>query len=429
MLKVYTPRHQPDEVWVAIRCPKRNMMRRLSLFLGPLAMYWCLWNLRLTALYTTLPLSAQQQERMASGMESTTDSRRTASQHAATKATTEVDNTKPVLSTRNVLRMTELADRTQRTFFNQDDYRNVTNCPSHLAEDDVQVTLVTQLSTHRLWLAKEICTRWTQAPIVMLVYFPDEELFANISAPFREEIAAACPQVNLLYAVNDDANQTLYPINLLRNLALEAAQTSHVLLADADFLPSSELSDEIQTALGVRQQARQHLQIPKDDLDALVVPAFEFQFQWKSRQQAFLKDPAELSHLIPRSFQTLKECVNSTSCTVFHEKHYPSGHRSTRTHEWLREEWYETLDKESTPEETSFRDIRHVRCSKSISNKTHRVALIYPSPLTIFVAQSCLQWIPPFGSPTLSCAGVHRERPLPRNEWLLSTTNASSVMG
>jgi hypothetical protein len=385
MLKVYTPRHQPDEVWVAIRCPKRNLVRRLSIIVAPLVMFWSLWNLRLTHLYTAVPLTTQQHERFVSGIDSRTDSSSARPERQASmKATLEADNTKPVLTTRNTVRMTELTDRTQRTFFNQDDYRNVTNCPSHLAEDNVQVTLCTQLSTHRLWLAKEICTRWTQTPIVMLVYFPNEVIFANISEPFREEIEAACPQVNLLYAVNDDANQTLYPINLLRNLALEAAQTSHVLLADADFLPSSDLSDEIQGALQVRQQARRHLQIPKDDLDALVVPAFEFQFQWKSRQEAFLKNPTELSHLVPRTFHTLKECIDTSSCKVFHEKHYPAGHSSTRTHEWLQEEWYEDP-------ETPFRDIRHVRCSKSFSNNIHRIAPIHPSSLTMFDAQSGVQ--------------------------------------
>lgn len=35
--------------------------------------------------------------------------------------------------------------------------------------------------------------------------------------------------------------QELYPVNQLRNLALENVRTSHVLLTDIDFIPSKEL--------------------------------------------------------------------------------------------------------------------------------------------------------------------------------------------
>ena len=271
----------------------------------------------------------------------------------------------------NVFRLSQLrAARSTREVANQDEYIHMNSCPSNIPQDDLRTTLVTQLDAQRLWLATEICSRWTD-PLVLLVYFANEEAFAEISATFQKGIATTCPHATSLFVVNDSFEPTLYPINLLRNLALEAAQTSHVLLTDADFLPSEDLSVEINDALRVRKTARKQLNTPAGSLDALVVPAFQFEFREKDKHEMFLKNPPNLAHLIPRQFDNLRDCVNSTTCMVFHEKHYPQGHSSTRTHLWLQKEWYQTFQ----AGDNKVKDISSVPC---MDNQHYEPYLVLP---------------------------------------------------
>lgn len=171
--------------------------------------------------------------------------------------------------------MSDLSFRKQRNFLSQDSFRNHTSCPANLPTETIQTTLVTQLSTDRLWLAREICARW-QDPIVMVVFFASQSTFTDLSVSFSNEMAAACPHVDLVLVVDDSPSNhyTTYPINVFRNLGLEAVKTSHVLVSDADFLPSEDLSAEIGPALQVRESAREQLRTPESDLDALVVPVF-----------------------------------------------------------------------------------------------------------------------------------------------------------
>ena len=265
-------------------------------------------------------------------------------------------------SLKATLLMTDIQEtRTVRTFWNQDDFRNDTSCPADFEQDEIRTTLFTQLSTQRLWLAGEICSRWKD-PIFTVVYFPDEKSYADIGASFLQDIESKCPHLELLFVVNDAGEDTLYPINLLRNLALGGVRTSHVLMHDADFLPSKDLAGDISSALKIRSRARVELAIPYESRDALVVPAFQFEFQKNSEQATFLQNPIEMAHLIPRNFDSLKECINTTTCSVFHEKHYPQGHSSTRTHVWLENEWYDEVD---TPNGTQVQDIKHVLCLDS----------------------------------------------------------------
>ena len=64
----------------------------------------------------------------------------------------------------------------------------------------------------------------------MVVYFADADIYANLTASFLKGIDSECPQLELVFVVNDLDETTLYPINLLRNIALEGIRTSHFLL-------------------------------------------------------------------------------------------------------------------------------------------------------------------------------------------------------
>jgi hypothetical protein len=74
----------------------------------------------------------------------------------------------------------------------------------------------------------------------------------------------ACEHVHVkFYGAIPKSN---YPVNFMRNRAIDGVSTSHYLMLDADFLPSSNLRSALQ------DQADIYL---ANDTAALVVPAFE----------------------------------------------------------------------------------------------------------------------------------------------------------
>ena len=78
-----------------------------------------------------------------------------------------------------------------------------------------------------------------------------------------------------------------YPINMLRNLAIEAVKTSHFWLADMDMWPSCYLSKNGWRIVGLREALMElpSNELARDDL-AVIVPAFELKGaesgSWKS---------------------------------------------------------------------------------------------------------------------------------------------------
>ena len=77
----------------------------------------------------------------------------------------------------------------------------------------------------------------------------------------------------VLYNASDNS---VYPINALRNLAIENVKTTHFWLADMDMWPSRKPLWEVWQVEGLREAL---MALPKDQLArsdlAVIVPAFE----------------------------------------------------------------------------------------------------------------------------------------------------------
>jgi glycosyltransferase-like protein LARGE len=91
--------------------------------------------------------------------------------------------------------------------------------------------------------------------------------------------------------------QDFYPINYLRNVALQFANTDYVFLSDIDFLPGSEAYATLKKAVSHFFQEGQNNN--EDDggggKKALVVPAFETQ---RYRLDDFPRTKADVVHLL-----------------------------------------------------------------------------------------------------------------------------------
>lgn len=270
-----------------------------------------------------------------------------------------MDNNNSVITTR------------MRTLENTHQHHLQSQCPRNLDETQMATTLVTQTTLDRLQLLQETCLRWT-SPIVSTVYITPTEN-KNSWKQIVEKYEKMCSHMVLIpyVALNDEERDNAYPINALRNIGLDAVKTSHILLIDADFIPSVDLDKGVKKAIDMVKEkgtarfgigpsmssyskphsnsdngndndnasgtskgsadpssensissritaAMHHLTtVPHRNIDrhhhALVVPAYERKFD-KSFSCGNLQDclqfTLEDAEFIPRSMESLSKCVN-----------------------------------------------------------------------------------------------------------------------
>ena len=211
-------------------------------------------------------------------------------------------------------------------------------CPELSSMSEPSVSLVMQSTLDRLWLLEETCERWKD-PIVLVVYINNDELdrIGEQNKPWMNAFDwdEKCPQVTIIPYFGDESEETRqYPVNKLRNVGLDALQTTHFMVVDVDFVPSETLGSAIRDNFSSLEGHR----------DALVVPAFERKNDEQHRCDTIAKCQELLredSDFIPSDFNHLRECVHKEECIVFQSDVNWEGHYTTRSDTWLRGEWYE----------------------------------------------------------------------------------------
>ena len=168
-----------------------------------------------------------------------------------------------------------------------------------------QVTLVSQLSMDRLQMLGPLCHYW-RGPLSVSVYASDAEtvkLFNHVTSHkcFQRRTDFA---LHIVYV-----ESPLYPVNYLRNVALDHLSTKYALLLDIDFLPMPDLHDYLLEATRVLGAEKR----------ALVVPAFE-------------------THLyrleLPQTKAELLEMMQAQHVNPFRHKEWPKGHQPTNYEHW-----------------------------------------------------------------------------------------------
>jgi hypothetical protein len=283
-----------------------------------------------------------------------------------------------------------------RQLNNQEIHHMNSQCERDITSTEFATTLVTQTTLDRLILMQETCHRWS-SPIVAVVYITSQELTDQWNTILKQ-YSEQCNHMRLIpYVAKDEEERShTYPINAMRNTALDEVKTSHVLLIDADFIPSVDLDkgieksirivmeqdkleeqreDEIKVEtnlliakkiLGTKQEGRQKMRDNMDSspmifkdtyLHALVVPAYERKVKSLLCQdfEDCLKLTRQNPEFMPRSMQSLSQCVNAnptpkiqkgnmtatdvlkqSKCIVFHSDYYIKGHGNTKSEEWLK---------------------------------------------------------------------------------------------
>lgn len=255
-----------------------------------------------------------------------------------------------------------------RTLDNADTYPSTSSCPAGIEDDaSIRTTLVLQCSLNRVYKLEEHCKRYKD-PIVAVVTVTDEERRRAAADSDGDAVAKElkdwvggvhCPQMTLIeYRVDDDqqSQPENYPVNLLRNVGLDYAATSHVLLADVDFIPSMNLQDTIRATLKERRELRRKLandgdgsggaqSLPAEDNEAIVVPAFERKVPCQPKSWCRCATEHECMQLlrenetfIPRTFDELNSCVKAKptqQCIVFRSYIKLASHSTTKSREWM----------------------------------------------------------------------------------------------
>ena len=171
---------------------------------------------------------------------------------------------------------------------------------------DNDVTLVTQISADRLPILNSLIEHWV-GPISLAVYCTDNSAwqlwqYLQVSTILRARNNVA---IHVVYKEGK-----LYPLNYLRNVALNAVSTSYVFLSDGDFLPMYRLHSYLKNAAKVL--------LNNVHKRALVVPAFE---------------AMEYNYRFPTSKKDLITEWSKGSIQVFH-KDWSKGHGPTNYKKW-----------------------------------------------------------------------------------------------
>lgn len=171
------------------------------------------------------------------------------------------------------------------------------------------VTLVTQLSMDRLPMLGPLCEQWN-GPMSVALYASDAESQQFLLNLYSAESSTlqTC-RGTALHIVYKEGQ--FYPVNYLRNVALENVKTPYVFLTDIDFLPMPDLYSYIKEAIRVLGMA--------DSRRALVIPAFEtllYKFDFPNDKTELLKMLAD----------------NTVYSFRYHV--WPKGHSPTNYEHW-----------------------------------------------------------------------------------------------
>ncbi len=276
------------------------------------------------------------------------------SKKANTRYQKEISGTSRHLTVKGGIYIAEDADANEpgailplRTLDNMYDLgANFSSCDA--SQTPTGTTLVVQTSIDRMWILQETCSRWSSDPIVATVFVPhsssnpqdEEQILLTELETTSQKLLKECPNLTLVRYEADhiESLQGRYPVNRLRNVALDLVQTSHVLMMDVDFVPSRDLARLVGAAIQSSNESGVHR--------ALVVPAFEKKAPKSCNDSTepakcmsnFLKDD---SSFLPQTFEELQECNEEKECVVFQSEFNWDGHSTTDSGSWIRKVWYE----------------------------------------------------------------------------------------
>jgi len=198
----------------------------------------------------------------------------------------------------------------------------------------INFTLATQATPERLWMLKWICRRWP-GPVVIAVYTSRVKI-----VPKEPECGDRVDYRVVAAPADVFARHSAYPVNRLRNLAVERVKTSHFLLCDVDLWPDASLLRRLDALAAASPD------LFRDPQRAVVVPAFAREVKTECSSSTAASDSLSAYRMreceieaarMPASFAQLKECIMRKECHIF-DRYNQDGHGTTDYKAWLRQD-------------------------------------------------------------------------------------------
>eukprot|EP00056_Hartaetosiga_gracilis_P016409 m.4916 g.4916 ORF g.4916 m.4916 type:complete len:628 (-) comp4062_c0_seq1:695-2578(-) len=194
----------------------------------------------------------------------------------------------------------------------------------HKLETPPLLSIATQVSLDRMSLLNFLPEVW-KGGLGLAVYHEDGEALEWIDKYVQKTVSnsGVGDEQARLWNISLSLGQTEqpYPINTLRNIAMELVASPFVLSLDADFLPSRSLSESFATALASRLKGGKK-NTPKV---AFVVPAFELVVG--DRATFAVGD-------FPVDKFALLQAINEGTITPFRQRASPKSHLATNYAKW-----------------------------------------------------------------------------------------------
>lgn len=184
--------------------------------------------------------------------------------------------------------------------------------------DGNDVTLVAQLSMDRAQMVEALCEQW-EGPISLAMYMSDSEVQQFLGYAQTSKILSERRNIGYHIVYRDGH---FYPINHLRNVALQQVVTPYVFLTDIDFLPMAGLYEYLKRSIVTIGMGPPMASSSEHTAQrALVVPAFEtllYRIQ-------FPKTKAELTRML-----------NFGKLFTFRYHVWTKGHAPTNFQKWAQ---------------------------------------------------------------------------------------------
>jgi hypothetical protein len=129
--------------------------------------------------------------------------------------------------------------------------------------DRHEVSVLTQLTLDRFDTLIALAERWS-GPLSVALYVPKAEYFVSEVKRRHQESEPLRRFADIHIIYEEDVR---YPVNHLRNLALQNARTQYVIMLDVDFIPNPQMHGQLRKAAEQLEDSNER--------EALVVPAFE----------------------------------------------------------------------------------------------------------------------------------------------------------
>ena len=207
------------------------------------------------------------------------------------------------------------------------------------------ITAVTQISadTVKLQRLKDLASRWSANDddggyISVAIYMPDDVAANNTSKRLQtyfQENSALFKRTVVQLVIDERPKEDTdksngpspneYPVNILRNYAVDGAPTKHIMYIDVDFIPSVGAHSHLLKQFSLMDTSEKKM--------ALILPAFERNLSKDEDESSAIESfllPPQKSDLLPHVTGSGSDNI----IAPFHVRNFPEGHGPTEYHRW-----------------------------------------------------------------------------------------------